>query len=108
MPLYPDPADLEAVAVHGPVAVLAGLVPVQWVRFGLVWGWWVGMLSLLVGVVPRGNGAYDLARPLVRGVLMFVCGLMFWGWVNGGPHGPGPAFGFIVGTLIPIYALSGR
>jgi hypothetical protein len=116
-PFVPQPETVEGLALHTPALLIAELPgffvknsranPVVRVfRAVIVWAYWFSIFYLLG---PRQSGAsrtFRKVRPWLRGICAAVCVLASLAWLAGNSaHGPNPSFGFMFGTLIPIYAL---
>ena len=116
-PFMPQPETVEGLALHTPallVAELPGLLfgssradlPLRVFRAATIWTYWFAIFSLLVPGLAGGNCTFRKIRPWLRGICAPFCLLAFLGWLIGiSAHGPSPTFGFMLGTLIPIYAL---
>jgi hypothetical protein len=112
------PEIVEGMAVHGLGALAAELpgllltasgragLPWRSFRYGCVWLYWIGILSLLASTFPTDNRAYRSARPWVRGAFIAISLLALFSWLFVPPtYEPTPSFGVFVGALIPVYAM---
>jgi hypothetical protein len=117
IPFMPEPETVEGFALHTPALLFAELpslllgssrakLPWRVLRAGVIWAYWFSILSLLAPGRLRGYRVFRKVRPWMRGILVPICVFALLGWLIGrSAHGPSPSFGFLVGTLIPIYAL---
>jgi hypothetical protein len=117
IPFVPEPETVGGLALHTPallVAELPGLLfgssranlPLRVFKAGIIWAYWFSILSLLAPGLFEDSRTFRKVRPWLRGVWVPFCLLAILCWLIGSSaHGPSPSFGFLVGTLIPIYVL---
>jgi hypothetical protein len=117
LPLEPDPATWDALAIHGPALLLAELpallsnaapdgTAIRALQSSLVAAWWFTVLTLLPTGYEGSNPLLSALRPLFRALLACAASLALVSWLLAfSHHSPTPGFGLLAGTALPCFAL---